>query len=130
MIEDLSHQTFDFLRQQWLRHGGRMDAIGLHQRRIAGRNSFQEPGQVVNSKFIDDTLENLLEAFVIGSAEIGRHAYSDQQYLDFMNLGELYHLPQIVCALCEAKSPEPVVAAQLDDQVGGLMLTQQPGQAM
>ena len=77
MIEDSPHQMFDLLCQQRLRHGGRMDAIGLHQRGIAGRDSVEESGQVVNSKFIGDTLENLLKAEVIGSAEIGRHAYAD-----------------------------------------------------
>jgi len=107
-----------------------MNAVVLHQGWISGSDPLEESGQVVNAKFVGDTLKNLLKAGIIGRTEIGRHAYADQQNLYFLSLGELHHLPQVVGALLEAKSPEPVVATKLYDQVSRMMISQQSRQAL
>ena len=78
MIEDLPRYLLDLLRQQRLCEGSWMDAIVLHQCGIAGRDTLEEPGQIMNGEFIGDTFEDLLKALVISDAEVGRHAYSDQ----------------------------------------------------
>jgi hypothetical protein len=39
-------------------------------------------------------------------------------------------LAQIIGTLGETESSESIVATQLDNQVGGLMIIQQPGQAL
>ena len=116
--------------QHRLRLRAGMDAIGLHQRGVAGRNALEEAGQVVNLAFRADRFEDLLKAGVVGRTEIGRHAYPDEQYGDRLLFGESHHLSQVVGSLGEAESAQAIVAAKLDDQVAWLVLAQQRGQAL
>lgn len=81
-------------------------------------------------EFGSSRFENLLKAGIVGSPEIWRHAHPDQQHRYRLGLGELYHLPQVFRALLETQSLQPVVATELDNQVSGLMLRQQSGQAL
>ena len=130
VAENFSQRRGDLLCQYRLRQRGRMDAIGLHQRRVAGCNTFEEAGQVVNLAFRADRFENLLKAGVVGCTEIGRHAHPDEQYANRLLFGESHHLPQVIGTLGEAKPAQSIVAAELDDQVAGLVLAQQRGQAL
>ncbi len=81
-------------------------------------------------EFINYAFKDLLEARIVGCAKIRRHANPDQQNCYFPGYGELDHLSQVFCALVKTETPQPIVAAQLDNQVGGLMLGQQLGQAL
>lgn len=107
-----------------------MNAILLHQRRVTGGDTIEKAGQVVNPGFAGNLIENLLEARIVGRTQIGRHANADQQYRDRLLFGEAHHLPQVVGTLPEAESAQPIVAAEFDDQVAGLVLAQQAGQAL
>ena len=54
VAENFSQRRGDLLCQYRLRLRAGVDAIGLHQRRITGRNALEEAGQVVNPGFRAD----------------------------------------------------------------------------
>lgn len=107
-----------------------MDAVGLHQRGVAGGDALKEARQVVNSRFRADRFVNLLEAGVVGGPEIGWHAHADEQNCNRLLLGKTHHLAQVVSALGKTEPAQAVIATELDNQVAGLVLAQQAGQAL
>ena len=92
------------MRQYRLRPGGRVDAVLLHQVRVARSDALEEARQVVNVEFVADGFEHLLEARIIGRAQVGRHAHTDHQYHDRARFGEANHLAQVIGALRETES--------------------------
>ena len=107
-----------------------MNAVFLHQCRIAGGYTLEETGQVMDVEFHVYFVEDLLKAGIVSCSEVGWHAHPDQQYCDSLGIGVADHLTQVVGALVESQATQAIVTAKLDDQMAGLMLSQQFGQAL
>ncbi len=84
----------------------------------------------MNVEFCVHFVEDLLKTRIVSDAEVGRHAHADQQHGDSPGIGLADHLTNVVGALIESKTAQAIVTAKLDDQMAGLMLSQQIGQAL
>ena len=130
MLQDCGHRRGDLARQYRLCRGARMYAVGLHQGRVAGGYALEKTGQVMDPGFAAHGFEDLLKTGVVGRAEIGRHAHSDEQNGHRLLFSQLHHLAQVIGALGKTKPAQAIVAAEFDDQVGGIVLIQQTGQPL